>query len=126
MPGYSGAAALPGLSAEARVYRDRWGVPHIFAANKNDAARALGYIHASERLFQMDMQRRAGQGRLSEMAGPGMLGTDKYIRRSGFTAFRRAASPRCRRRSSLICRLMPMGLMRGWPRMKAVCRLSSC
>ena len=83
MPGYSGVAALPGLSAEARVYRDRWGVPHIFAANKNDAARALGYIHASERLFQMEMQRRAGQGRLSEMAGPGMLGTDKYIRTLG-------------------------------------------
>jgi penicillin amidase len=83
MPDYSGVAALPGLSAEARVYRDRWGVPHIFAANKNDAARALGYIHASERLFQMDMQRRAGQGRLSEMAGPSMLGTDKYIRTLG-------------------------------------------
>ncbi len=83
MPDYSGIVALPGLSAEARVYRDRWGIPHIFAANKNDAARALGYIHASERLFQMDMQRRAGQGRLSEMAGPGMLGTDKYIRTLG-------------------------------------------
>ena len=83
MPDYSGVAALPGLSAEARVYRDRWGVPHIFAANKNDAARALGYVHASERLFQMEMQRRAGQGRLSEMAGRGMLGTDKYIRTLG-------------------------------------------
>ena len=83
MPDYSGVAALPGLSAEARVYRDRWGVPHIFAANKNDASRALGYVHASERLFQMEMQRRAGQGRLSEMAGRGMLGTDKYIRTLG-------------------------------------------
>jgi penicillin amidase len=83
MPDYSGVAALAGLSAEARVYRDRWGVPHIFAANKNDAARALGYVHASERLFQMEMQRRAGQGRLSEMAGPGMLATDKYIRTLG-------------------------------------------
>ena len=83
MPDYSGVAALPGLSADARVYRDRWGVPHIFAANKNDAARALGYVHASERLFQMEMQRRAGQGRLSEMAGRSMLGTDKYIRTLG-------------------------------------------
>ena len=46
-------------------------------------ARALGYVHASERLFQMEMQRRAGQGRLSEMAGRGMLGTDKYIRTLG-------------------------------------------
>ncbi len=83
MPDYSGVAALPGLSAEARVYRDRWGVPHIFAASRNDAARALGYVHASERLFQMEMQRRAGRGRLSEMAGPAMLGTDKYIRTLG-------------------------------------------
>ncbi len=83
MPDYSGVAALPGLVAEARVYRDRWGVPHIFAADRNDAARALGYVHASERLFQMEMQRRAGQGRLSEMAGPAMLGTDKYIRTLG-------------------------------------------
>ena len=73
----------PAFRLRLRVYRDRWGVPHIFAANKNDAARALGYIHASERLFQMEMQRRAGQGRLSEMAGPGMLGADKYIRTLG-------------------------------------------
>src|SRR5208337_1529452 len=83
MPAYSGVAPLPGLSAEARVYRDNWGVPHIFAADRNDAARALGYIHASERLFQMEMQRRAGQGRLSEMVGRGMLGTDKYVRTLG-------------------------------------------
>jgi penicillin G amidase len=84
MPDYSGAASLPGLSATARVYRDRWGVPHIFAASGNDAARALGYVHASERLFQMEMQRRAGQGRLAEMAGEGMLAIDKFIRTLGF------------------------------------------
>ncbi len=83
MPDYSGSAALPGLAAEVRVYRDRWAVPHIFAASGNDAARALGYIHASERLFQMEMQRRAGQGRLSEMAGQEMLGVDKLIRTLG-------------------------------------------
>ncbi len=83
MPDYSGVAALPGLSAEVRVYRDSWGVPHIFAANTNDAARALGYLHASERLFQMEMQRRAGQGRLSEVAGPDMLGVDKFVRTLG-------------------------------------------
>ncbi len=84
MPDYSGAAALPGLAAEVRVYRDRWGVPHIFAASGNDAARAQGYIHASERLFQMEMQRRAGQGRLSELAGEEMLGVDRFIRTLGF------------------------------------------
>ena len=83
MPSYSGLEALPGLSAEVRVYRDNYGVPHIFAANRNDAARALGYVHASERLFQMEMQRRAGQGRLSEMAGPSMLDVDKFVRTLG-------------------------------------------
>ncbi len=83
MPDYSGADTLPGLSAEVHVYRDSWGVPHIFAANRNDAARALGYIHASERLFQMEMQRRAGQGRLSEITGPDRLAVDKFVRTLG-------------------------------------------
>ncbi len=46
----------------------------------NDAARALGYVHASERLFQMEMQRRAGQGRLSEVIGSSTVGIDKFIR----------------------------------------------
>jgi penicillin amidase len=49
----------------------------------NDAARSLGYIHASERLFQMEMQRRAGQGRLSEVIGPDVLGVDKFTRTLG-------------------------------------------
>jgi penicillin amidase len=83
MPDYRGEAALPGLSAEVRVYRDSWGVPHIFAGSRQDAARALGYLHAGERLFQMEMQRRAGQGRLSEMAGPEMLSVDKMVRTLG-------------------------------------------
>src|SRR5581483_7445305 len=59
MPNYSGSASLPGLSASVRVYRDAYAVPHIFAANWDDAARALGYIHASERLYEMEIQRRA-------------------------------------------------------------------
>ena len=62
MPEYAGVAHLPGLSGEVRVYRDPHGVPHIFAPSMNDAARALGYIHASERLYQMEIQRRAGPG----------------------------------------------------------------
>src|SRR5580704_18687515 len=69
MPAYSGADRLPGLSADVRVWRDAHGVPHIFAASMDDAARALGYLHASERLFQMETQRRGGQGRLAEILG---------------------------------------------------------
>ncbi len=83
LPATSGLVEVPGLSAKVRVYRDAHGVPHIFAKTMDDAARALGYVHASDRLFQMEMQRRAGQGRLSEVAGPSMIGVDKFIRTLG-------------------------------------------
>ncbi len=84
MPTYSGSEKLPGLSAEARVWRDAYGVPHIFAASVDDAARALGYLHASERLFQMEAQRRGGQGRLAEILGPDRVAGDKFVRTLGF------------------------------------------
>ena len=84
MPAYSGADELPGLSAEVRVWRDANGVPHIFAASMDDAARALGYLHASERMFQMEILRRVGQGRMAEIRGADLLGVDKFIRTLGF------------------------------------------
>jgi acyl-homoserine lactone acylase PvdQ len=83
MPAYSGSERLPGLSAEVHVWRDSHGVPHIFAASRDDAARALGYLHASERLFQMELSRRVGQGRLAEVFGADRLGVDKFIRTLG-------------------------------------------
>ena len=83
MPAYSGSVALPGLSAEARVWRDGYGAPHIFAANLDDAARALGYLHASERLYQMEINRRAGQGRVAEIAGADLVGVDRFVRTLG-------------------------------------------
>ena len=83
MPPYSGAETLKGLSAEVRVWRDHFGVPHIFAASMDDAARALGYVHASERMFQMEIMRRVGQGRMAEIRGPDLLGVDKFIRTLG-------------------------------------------
>ena len=84
MPAYSGAERLPGLSSEARVWRDAHGVPHIFAGSMDDAARALGYLHASERMFQMDILRRVGQGRMAEIRGADLLPVDKFIRTVGF------------------------------------------
>ncbi len=84
MPTTSGTEKLPGLSAEVRVWRDSYGVPHIFASSMDDAARALGYLHASERLFQMEVQRRVGQGRMAEIAGADLLGVDKLMRTLGF------------------------------------------
>jgi penicillin G amidase len=84
MPAYSGAEKLPGLSAEVRVWRDAYGVPHVFAGSMDDAARTLGYLHASERMFQMDIMRRVGQGRMAEIRGDDLLGVDKFIRTLGF------------------------------------------
>ncbi len=84
MPAYSGTETLPGLSAEVRVWRDHFGVPHIFAPTMDDAARTLGYLHASERMFQMEIFRRVGQGRMAEIRGADLLGVDKFIRTVGF------------------------------------------
>ena len=84
MPTMSGTEKLAGLSADVRVWRDAYAVPHIFAANMDDAARALGYLHASERLFQMEVNRRVGQGRAAETFGADLLKVDKFLRTLGF------------------------------------------
>ena len=98
MPAYSGLEKLPGLSAEVHVWRDGYGVPHIFAASMDDAARALGYVRASERLFQMEVTRRVGQGRVSEILGADSLNADKFIRTLGFYRGLGSDSPRRRAR----------------------------
>ncbi len=75
--------ALPGLSAPVQVAFDPNGIAFIHAANSHDAAEALGYIHAENRLFQMDLMRRAAAGRLAELFGPLALGNDEEMRRLG-------------------------------------------
>ena len=81
--------------------------PHIFAANLDDAARALGYLHASERLYQMEIKRRVGQGRDRRDRRRRSRRSTASSARSASTARRRAASPRCRRGRSSGCRPMP-------------------
>lgn len=68
-PQTNGTIALPGLDTPVEVARDAHGVPHIFATNERDAYRALGYVHAQDRLWQMETMRRAGSGRLAELIG---------------------------------------------------------
>lgn len=75
---------LPGLSRPARLVRDRRGVPHVFAANATDAYRALGYSMASDRLWQMDLMRRLGQGRVAEILGRPFLVIDALAHTLGF------------------------------------------
>jgi len=78
-PDYSGTKYLPELEDQVEVYFDAYGIPHIYAQNETDALRALGYVHAQDRLWQMELLRRVAQGRLAEIFGPELLGTDKFF-----------------------------------------------
>lgn len=80
LPQISGELRVPGLTAPVAVYRDARGVPHIEARNRRDLYLAQGYITAQDRLWQMDLSRRAASGRLAEVLGPSLLDTDKYFR----------------------------------------------
>lgn len=85
LPRASGTLQLPGLGAPVRVLRDRWGVPHIYANSSADLFMAQGYVHAQDRLWQMELQRRTGHGRLAEIFGEIALDTDRFVRVMGFS-----------------------------------------
>ncbi|HYW50335.1 MAG TPA: penicillin acylase family protein, partial [Gemmatimonadaceae bacterium] len=72
--------SIPGLRAKVEVRRDRWGVPHIYAANQHDLFFAQGFVAAQDRLFQMEMWRRQGEGRLAEVLGPAAAERDRMAR----------------------------------------------
>jgi penicillin amidase len=76
-----GRAQVPGLGEAVRVQRDRWGVAHIYARNTHDLFFAQGFVVAQDRLFQMELWKRAGQGRLAEVLGPEAVGRDLNARR---------------------------------------------
>lgn len=82
-PQTSGNLAVAGLTEPVRVVRDASGVPHIYAANEHDLFLAQGYIHAQERLWQMDYFRRLGSGRFSEILGARLYPTDRFLRTVG-------------------------------------------
>lgn len=83
LPKRQGQLALQGLVAPVTVDYDERGVPHIQAQNESDMYRALGYVHAQDRLFQMEMMRRLAQGELAEVFGPQLLESDKLFRTLG-------------------------------------------
>lgn len=80
LPQIDGSISLPGLQQAVTVDRDRWGVPHIRAASVEDLAEAQGYIMAQDRLWQMDLYRRAARGQLSEVLGSRTVRIDKDFR----------------------------------------------
>jgi penicillin amidase len=83
-PKTAGTVDVAGLQGEVNVYRDEYGVPHIYAENEHDLFFAQGYVHAQDRFWQMEFWRHVGQGRLAEMLGPDLVETDKFIRTMGW------------------------------------------
>lgn len=89
-PQRSGSLTLTKLGAPVSVRYDERGVPHIRAENEADLYRALGYVHAQDRLFQMEMVRRLAQGELAEILGPKLIDVDRLFRTLGIRAHAQA------------------------------------
>lgn len=79
-PDYNAEVDLKGMQSGVTVYRDAYAIPHIFASNAHDLYCATGYVMAQDRLWQMDLFRRATTGRLSEIFGPDLVETDHLMR----------------------------------------------
>ena len=82
-PGIKGKISLKGITEEVKIIIDEWGVPHVFAQNEKDLFFACGYMHARERMWQMELTRRAGFGKLSEIFGKRTLERDRFMRNLG-------------------------------------------
>ena len=83
-PEINGEIQLDGLDGQVDVYRDQYGIPHIYASTAHDLFFTQGYLHAQDRFYQMDFWRHIGSGRLSEMFGESQLDTDKFLRTLGW------------------------------------------
>src|SRR3954468_3744253 len=84
LPDVNGMVTVDGVSAPVDIVRDRDAIPHIYAASRRDALFGLGYVHAQDRLWQMEFQRRIGFGRLSEIFGTATVPQDTFLRTVGF------------------------------------------
>ena len=104
--------SIAGLHKPVEILRDRWGVPHIYAQTVEDLVFAQGYITATDRLFQIDLWRRIGTGKLAEVLGPAAVDRDKLARAVRFRgpmeqewiAYGPDTKRRCERRLGLLCR----------------------
>jgi len=83
LPKIDGETSVKGLGQSVEIIRDANGIPHIFAADDRDAAFALGYVHAQDRLLQMELMRRFGAGRLAEVVGAPAVRIDRMARTLG-------------------------------------------
>ena len=83
-PQTEGTLQLQGLQGPVNIYRDKMGIPNIYASSKHDLFFAQGYVHAQDRFWQMDVWRHIGSGSLSEMFGKGQVQTDTFLRTLGW------------------------------------------
>ena len=90
LPQLDGERPMAGLSAPVEILRNQDGIVTIRAQNDPDAYRALGFVHAQDRLWQMDFMRLTAQGRLSEVVGSATIGHDRTLRGFGFQALAEA------------------------------------
>jgi penicillin amidase len=79
LPKYSGNMNIGGIKSNVQIIRDKNAIPHVFAKNREDAYFAMGFVHAQDRLWALEMTRRAGLGRISEAVGDTGLPTDKFV-----------------------------------------------
>jgi penicillin amidase len=91
LPQTNGTLTLPGLEKPIRALRDSHGIPTIEASNQHDLYMAPGFVHAQDRLFQMELQRRVGTGRWSEAVGAAGIETDRLMRTLASTGMLRPA-----------------------------------
>ncbi len=85
---YQGEIRTGGISSPVKIKRDRWGIPTVEASNLHDLFFAQGFVHCQERFFQMDLFRRAAQGRLAELFGEKALPLDEKARKMGISRFK--------------------------------------
>ncbi|RKY52694.1 MAG: penicillin acylase family protein, partial [Candidatus Neomarinimicrobiota bacterium] len=94
IPKREGVTILPALHTDVEIITDNYGVPHIYAKNNHDLFCALGYIHASQRLFQMDQMVRVAEGRLSEAFGSKLVDLDIFMRTLGIGQIAKEIMPK--------------------------------
>jgi penicillin amidase len=87
-PQLKGETFIPGLAGRVEVIRDQFGIPHIYAGSEQDLLMAQGYVHAQDRLWQMETFRRVASGTLSEVGGREMVGLDHWMRLIGISRIR--------------------------------------
>lgn len=83
LPTTAGELVVPGLASPVEITRDSLGVPHIRAGDEESLLFAQGWVHAQDRLWQMELFRRVAEGRLAEVLGPDLVETDRFLRTAG-------------------------------------------